>query len=260
MKHLVGRVANQRMLERQLGLAGERVAVACDDYVLLAQHAQRLLQIAALGLDDRRQRALPEGPPDDRGVRQQPLLKWLQRVQPRGQQRLHGRRQLGGVGAFVFRQASHHLLGEQRIALGARRDRVDRALVDAIAAQQRRDQLARICLAERFQEQRRRIAAHAAPSGSALQQLFPAQTDLQHGRTRPLHEMLDQVQHPLICPVDVLPHEHQRLLARQAFDARAHGGEEDFARELSVLRFERRRLVGRLDTQQSPDQCDLRQR
>ena len=51
-KHLVGRIADERMLERELGLAGERAAVTGDDDVLLPQRAQRLSEIAALGLGD----------------------------------------------------------------------------------------------------------------------------------------------------------------------------------------------------------------
>ena len=91
-QHLVGGVADQGVLERELGLAGERAALAGDDDVLLAQRPQRLRQIAALGFGDGRQRALPERPADHRGVREQTALEGLERVQARREQGLHGRR------------------------------------------------------------------------------------------------------------------------------------------------------------------------
>ncbi len=220
-QHLVGGVADQRVLERQLRLAGKRASLADDDEVLLAQRPQRLLQIPALGLHDRRQRALPERSPHDGRVRQQPTLEGLERVQPRRQQRLHRRRQLGRAGSLLLGQAAHHLLGEQRVALGPRRDRGDHALARLVDRQQRGDQLARVVLAERLEEDSRGVAAHAAPAGAPLEQLFPGEADLQHRGPHPLHEMLDQVEHSLIGPVDVLPDQHQRPLARQAFDARS---------------------------------------
>ena len=128
-QHLVGGVANQRVLERELGLAGERTALAGDDDVLVAQRPQRLGQIAALGFGDRGESALPERPPDHRGVREQAPLERLERVEARRQQGLHGRRQLGGARALLLGQAAHHLLGEQRVALGASGHGGERRLV-----------------------------------------------------------------------------------------------------------------------------------
>ena len=248
------------MLERELGLAGERAALARDDDVLFAQRAQRLGQIATLGFGDRSESALPERPPDHRGVREQAPLERLERVEARRQQGLHRRRQLGRAGALRLGQAAHHLLDEQRVALGARGDGGEHLLADALDAHQRGDQLARLALAERLEEDRRGVAAHSPPTGPALEQLFAREADLQHRRARPLQQMLDQIEHPLIGPVDVLPHEHQRPVARQPFDARTHRGEEDFPRVLGVLLLGERLIVGGLDAEQAADHGRLERR
>ena len=252
-QHLVGRVADQRVLERKLGLAGKRNALAGDDDVLVPQRPQCRGEVSPLGRGDRGQGALPERPPDHGGVSEQATLEGLERVQACRQQRLDGRGQLGGVRAFLLRQAPNHLLGEQRVALRARRHRSDDAAVGAGDVHQRGDQLARLAVAERLEEHSRRVASHASPASAAREQLFSGEADLQHGRAHPLHQMLDQVEHPLVGPVNVLPHEHQGALAREPFDACAHGREEHFPGPLCVFLLPEQRLVGPLDPEQPTD-------
>ena len=65
--------------------------------------------------------------------------------------------------------------------------------------------------------------------------------------------MFDQIEHPLVRPVDVLPHEHQRPITRQALHARAHGREEDFARLLGILRLGGDGFIRSLDPEQTTD-------
>jgi len=101
-EHLVRRVADQRVLERELGLAGKCRALAGDDDVLVPQRPQRLRQIAPLGFRDGGQTALPERPPDHRRVREQAPLEGLKRIKPGREQALHGRRQLGGARALLL--------------------------------------------------------------------------------------------------------------------------------------------------------------
>ena len=130
----------------------------------------------------------------------------------------------------------HHLLGEQRVALGALGDRRD----DRSRCRRRRAAASEISSRVSASPSGSRkivVASRRTPPqpGAALEQLVAGQADLQHRRAHPLREVLDQVEHALVGPVDVLPDQHQRALARESFDARAHGREEDFARLLGVL-------------------------
>ena len=126
-KHLVGDVANQHVLERQLGLALVLAGGLGDHDVLLLQGEQRLVQVAALLLGHHRERLLPERPADHGRLLHHAALERVQRVQPGGQQCLHRVRQVGGAGAALLHQPAHHLLGEERVAaraLGHQRDDV----------------------------------------------------------------------------------------------------------------------------------------
>src|SRR4029077_11404299 len=96
-----------------------------------------------------------------------------------------------------------------------------------------------------------------SPTITALQQLIACEADLQDGSAYPLDQMLDQVEHALVGPVDVLPDQHERPFARQALDARANGGEEDFASALRILLHD---FARSLDPQQTTDHDRLRRR
>ena len=85
------------------------------------------MQVAALLLGHRRQRVLPERPAHHGRLLDHPALERVQRIQPGGQERLHGLGQVGGAGAALLHQPAHHLLGEERVAaraLGHQRDDV----------------------------------------------------------------------------------------------------------------------------------------
>ena len=74
-QHLVGHVADQHVLERELGLARQRVPSPGHDDVLLAQRGQGASQVAALRVGHRRQRVLPERPSHHRRVLHEPALE-----------------------------------------------------------------------------------------------------------------------------------------------------------------------------------------
>ena len=61
-------------------------------------------------------------------------------------------------------------------------------------------------------------APRRAPAGPALEQLVAGQADLQHRRSQPAREVVDQVERALVGPVDVLPREHQRPLLRERLE------------------------------------------
>ena len=81
---------------------------------------------------------------DDGRVGDQMALERLERVQARGQQPLHGVGQLGRLAASFLGEPLHHLLGEQRVALGALGERVEHLGFRAGVAQQR-SRSARAC-------------------------------------------------------------------------------------------------------------------
>ena len=66
-------------------------------------------------------------------------------------------------------------------------------------------------------------------------------------------QVLDQVEHAVVGPVDVLEHEHQRVAPRHRLDHRAHRREEDLAHALRVLALGLRDVERRLDAEQPPD-------
>ena len=107
------------MLERELALAGQPRLGARSEDVLALEPGQRLAEVAALLLGHRRQRALPERAAHHARLLHQPALERAQRVQPRGQHRLHRVGQLHHAVALLLGDAAHHLLGEQRVAARA---------------------------------------------------------------------------------------------------------------------------------------------
>ena len=108
-----------------------------------------------------------------------------------------------------------HLLGEQRVAAGAL-GHLGRELVAAPPSRRAaRATSSRVSLGgERLERDRGRVAAPAAPAGPPLEQLVAGQADQQQRPADPPRQVLDQVEHALVGPVDVLEREHQRRRAR----------------------------------------------
>ena len=189
-QHLVGDVADQRVLERKLAARPpSRAAVAARR----GGPSRAAPRSAAAGRRPRRRATAASAPsqkvaPDHRGVREQAPLERLERVQPRREQPLHGGRQLGRARAVLLCQAAHHLLGEQRVA--ARRARRP-------PRPRRRRRLAHAAAARRSARasRSRRAGRGTASSQSrrtppqplaALEQLVAREADLQHRRAQPL--------------------------------------------------------------------------
>ena len=78
------------------------------------------------------------------------------------------------------------------------------------------DQLARLVLGQRLERDRGRVAPPAAPTGAAVEQLVARQADDQGGAAHPARQVLDQVEHALVGPVDVLDRDHHRVLPAHA--------------------------------------------
>ncbi len=175
MKHLaafdqqgvVGNLLSESVLEGVLD-AGCRLPLV--DELARLQDRQHLLQLAAAGrshLSDHRDRRLP---PDHRYRLQQFLLLSPQPIYARGQYALHRRRQphlrqlarrlhcpIPHQRALV-EQGLHHLLDEERIALGALDDHAFERVEFHAFAQQRREHLPCALPSQRIQSQLRVVA------------------------------------------------------------------------------------------------------
>ena len=74
----------------------------------------------------------------------------------------------------------------------------------AAVGEQGGDQFAGLVAGKRLERDRRRVAPAAAPSRAAVEELVAGQADDQRRPAHPAGEVLDQVEHSLVRPVDVL--------------------------------------------------------
>ena len=88
---------------------------------------------------------------------------------------------------------------------------------------------------ERVEGQCGRVHPPAAPAGAPVEQLVARHADEQRRTPPPARQILDQVEHPLVGPVDVLDREDHRLLTAGGVDQRPHGGEQALAHLLRVV-------------------------
>ena len=254
-QHPVRDVANQDVLEGVLRLAGELCAAARgDDEVLLLERHERVVQVEPRFARDAGHRSLPEGAPDHRRLLNELALVRLEGVEARGEQRLDGARQLRRLDRALLGEHARHLLGEERVAAGAGGHSLRRLLGLRVARQEAGHELARLVGAQRVEEDRRRAAAPAAPRGPVLEQLVAGEAQEQQRAADPLRQVLDQVEHAVVGPVDVLEREDERLLARAGLHRRAHGREERLAQLLRVLALHRSGVVGDLDAEEARDE------
>ncbi len=161
----------------------------------------------------------------------------IERVEPRGEHRVDRLGQGRLARHALLEDAVDHLLGEERVAARALGDLGDQGVLDLLGAlgQERVDQLARAGRRERLERDRRRVAPAAAPAGPAVEKLVAREADHQDGPAHPAREVLDQVEHPLVRPVDVLDREDDRALAARRLDQRAHRREEAGADLLRIV-------------------------
>src|SRR5438067_9654865 len=114
-------VADERVLEGELALAGDRRATGALDELLALERVQSSFE-RSFAAANRYQPAEPEHLADYRRILEQRLLHRRKRVEPRGDDPLHvlGERQLLRV---VLVEHAHELLGVERIAAGTLEER-----------------------------------------------------------------------------------------------------------------------------------------
>ena len=230
----VGDVANERVLERELALAGERGSTADGGEQSLSTSAAsgRSTPTPPSELADG---LLPEALTDDRGGLQQPPLVGVERVEAGRQHRVDAVGQLPDAGALLLAKPVDHLLGEQRVAAGPVRDLLGELASPGPAGQQRPDELLGLVARQRVERDRRRVPPAATPGRPALEQLVASQADDQHRAPPPAGQVLDQVEHALVGPVDVLDRDHDRRRSSlSSSQDQAHRGEDPIADLLGI--------------------------
>ena len=152
---------------------------------------------------------------DDRGGLEQPARRRRERRRPREHRVAHGFRD-------VRVHRGQRLGDEERVPagpleqprrvhpgrLGQRPDRLERQRLDLAALSRGRA---------------RQLAEHDLQRAVRSQLIVAERDEREHGQRRdPAAEQLDDVERPLVGPVDVLDHEHRRGLVRQFGDERSH--------------------------------------
>jgi hypothetical protein len=118
--------------------------------------------------------------------------------------------------------------GVERDAVGAGHDGVRRGLRDA--GDQAGEQLAHRLVGQAVQRQRQEVAAPGAPVRAPFQQLRSRQRhEVQRVARGPLQEVLDEVDHPGIGPLEILEDEHRRSRRGDPLEERAPGREQGVA-------------------------------
>ena len=222
--HLLGqrgvrRLADQRVPERECPIAVQwaQQLLACQPHEHASGELDRLLA--------QHRDVLCGGADADHGGRlDRRSLGHRQPIKPRRQESLDGRRDLQTVPPL--RREGQQLLDEQRVAAGHLHHPLERA---AVRQSQPLGQRPARVERERLQQHGGRVDLAAAPAGTQLEQLGPGQAEQQQRRVaRPLGQVLEQVEHGRLCPVDVLEHDDQRL-ARGQLEQPSHGSEGGLA-------------------------------
>jgi hypothetical protein len=212
---LVGDVAGQRVLDRELALADDGRPRSVTDEVALLEQAKVRLE----ALEELVDGAGPERASDHGGRLQRRLLGRLQEIDAGRQNRTHRVRHVELAGELVrgpaavltfehapVDQSANELFDEERIAL--------RPLDDDLAdrgGQLRRNELVEhasgVRRGERLEPERLAVAIAAAPGGRVANQLGPRRTQQEQRTADVLQSRLEKVEERLLAPVQVL-HQH----------------------------------------------------
>ena len=138
------------------------------------------------------------------------------------------------------------LLGEERDAAGVAEQRRLRLGREHAAVEQRLQQPRGVLVRERRERDRLRVALAAAPAGPPLEQLGArGADDEQRHAGDAVDELVDEVEQPVVGPVQVLEHEHGRATLGQRL-------EEAAPRRDRLARAGRRRAVAGAEPDERP--------
>src|SRR5438128_8455014 len=161
---------------------------------------------------DLRERIPPELLADDRRALGRDALGRRKLLKPRGQERLDGRRNgdLPVAVAAALRDEGEHLLDEQWVSLGRRRDSLSQIFREVSSHEQVVDQRLGVGLGQRLEQDRRRVVLATAPTRTCVQEVRPRDAQEEDGCiTAPVGDVVDEVEKRRLCPVQVVENEDQ---------------------------------------------------
>ncbi len=139
-----------------------------------------------------------------------------ERIQARGEESLDRGRHL--VGRRSVGDHREQLLDEQRVALGDVSDARARRVVHFCVSEEVLDELVRFLVRERLERDRL-----PGPGGSCVAEVRSREAEEEHRRiSRPVGDVLDQIEQRRLRPVDVFEDEGQRMLARPLLQPLSH--------------------------------------
>ena len=200
----------------------ERVAPVAlrDDQVALGERVEGRLRRRAG--EDREHTGL-DRPSDDGAQLERAPLTLGKQVEPGEHRRLDRIRQRRVLPVLAV--APGELGGEERVALGALADALDRRRVGV--RHEGANEGAGLSFVEGLEGNGHRVAARSAPGGAPVEELRPGERDHEEGGAGPrLDDLLDEVEEAVARPVEILEHEHREATRGEAFYRRAPGGEE----------------------------------
>ena len=222
-------VADQDVREGVLLLVGHGRPRLRVNEALLRELAEPCLDVLPREACDVRERPDPERLADDGGVLKHGLPVRRERVEARRDQRLErvGQRQLPFGRALD--QHPRVLLGVQRVARGVREQARPDVASHRRLLEQRAQQRDRLLGRQRLER------PHGTPLRPALEQLGTRRADDRERDVRaPRGEVLDEIEHAVVRPVQVFEREHEQAAVPR------------HARHVAAPRGERLTLVARL--------------
>lgn len=204
---------------------GDRGPVLAADELLPLERAQRVVQLPLVAATEREQRVRPDDLAENGGVPEHLLLGRRQEIDPRGDDPLHGVREPPLDRATSLEHANE-LLCVQGISGCAIDERALRLGLEHRAIEEREHEPGRRRLVERRQRDRGRVALPPTPARPAVEQLRPRRgDDEERNPTHPVDETVDEVEQPIVGPVQVLEHENRRARVRDRLEKATPRGE-----------------------------------
>ena len=160
----------------------------------------------------------------DGRAREHPAFIGLETVEPGGEQRLDRRRNRDlRLDVLAVGEHGEHLLEEERVSRRGGGDACASLGCKLRPGRDVRDELGRLFLGERLEQDRRRVELAAGPARPAVEELRAGEADDQDRCVAyPVGEVLDEVEQRRLGPVHVLEREDERELAGERLDELAH--------------------------------------